>query len=384
MSLLTRSIKVQAAAGTVAAVLVCNLLAGSCASGEASDPIGSASSAAPKGDLPTTIASAVAERLIDVPDLRDIRAVLVVQDGTTLFEKYYGATAEDYQDTASVTKSVMSALIGIAIEEGYIAGVDATLGDLLPAYRDQMTPAVAAATLEQLLTMTAGFGNFCFSADSTAILAEDSVAAILAAPEQPPGTEFGYSNAGVHLLTAILEQATGRDVLDYARARLFDPLGIDSRPATQPVDFAPGTFAALLKADFAWPTDKAGRNTGFGGLWLRPADMAKFGQLYLDDGVWNGKQLVPADWVKTSTSAHEPTPFCGAEASYGYLWWVGELDGDPTYLAWGAGGQVIRVIPSRRLVIVLSVGFPKPDSRGAKFESALFLADSVIAGLFKP
>ena len=242
-----------------------------------------------------------------------------------------------------------------------------------------MSPGVAHATLRQVLTMTAGFAGQ-FNADDVGFATSpDWVRAILTHPARPPGGSFGYSSGGSHLLSAILVTATGMSVLDYARAKLFDPLGIPTRPAFQPLPTA-SNIDAYQNAGFAWPIDPQRRHAGFGFLKLRPQDMAKIGTLYLNAGRWQDEQLVPAAWIRDATTAHVPAAD-GATASYGYQWWVGTAAGDPAYLAWGFGGQLIEVVPHRHLVVVISTYFDPRDrsDHGVDPPALTGLVDSVIA-----
>jgi CubicO group peptidase (beta-lactamase class C family) len=153
------------------------------------------------------------------------------------------------------------------------------------------------------------------------------------------------------VLTQALRQADGsnpRTVLDYAIEKLFKPLGIDTRNAyTAP--FRPDDPTPFENAGFGWATDARGINIGGGNLRLRPADMLKFGQLYLDHGKWHGKQLIPEKWVAASVA---PSP---ASSQYGLMWWLDTTpSGDSAYTAAGFGGQLIVVVPKHRLVIVVA------------------------------
>lgn len=332
-------------------------------------------------DLPATVSSAVRHELATSGSrLADVQAVLVVHDGRIVLEQYDGTTAAAYHDVRSVTKSVMSTLVGIAIGDGAIRGVGATLAQLLPDRRSVMTPAVARTTLGQVLSMTAGMpDNWDGEAGDRWVFAQDPVKAILATPVRPPGQQFAYSDTSAHLLGAILERATGQRLLDYARAKLFDPLGIDTRPAAQPRV----TAGLQPRAGFAWPVDAAGLNVGAGLMTLRPRDMAKLGTLFLDHGRWRGRQVVPAAWVTAATTRHaSAVGLGGADVGYGYMWWVGDAGDHPAFLAWGFGGQVIRVVPDRRLVVVVSTDLSAPDSQGADVENVLVLTDDVILPLF--
>ena len=174
--------------------------------------------------------------------LDNVRAVLVSVDGETKIAHYrHGFTEDDHRHVWSVTKSVVSILIGIAIADGLIASIDQPLAELLPDHRQAMSDDTANVTLRQLMTMSGGFDDYMPVGDQWEKAAEpggDYVDLLLARPQYPPGTDFWYSNPSAHLaaavLAAALERADGdrpRTILDYAREKLFDPLGISTRPA---------------------------------------------------------------------------------------------------------------------------------------------------------
>lgn len=281
------------------------------------------------------------------PLLDKVRAVLVIVDGRTQLEHYrHGFTAADHEHLWSVTKSVVSTLVGIALSEGLIPSLDAPLTDLLPEYRKVMTPTAAGITLRQLMNHTSGLIGDP-SLEYTVLTGEaDPVAWALSKQEaqpNPPGQVFRYSSLGTHLAAAVLYSALqhnpisrGQSILDYARARLFDPLGIATRPATTITDpdyTGPG---------FGWA--RAGSvELGSWGLRLTASGLAKLGQLYLQDGVWNGTRLLPEGWV---TEATTPGPVAD---QVGLLWWH-EYEGG--FAARGYEGQRIVVIPDQRAVIV--------------------------------
>jgi len=286
---------------------------------------------------------------------RNVRAVLVSVCGTMALERYEKSTASDFRNVASVTKSIISTLVGLALADGSLHGLEQPLAELLPDHRKHMTAKVAALTLRQLLTMSAGLDED-LADSSTGPWSESTnfVGAILReGVHQPPGRQFGYSSATSHLLAAIVVRATGRPLLDYARDKLFDPLGIVTRPAAQPL-LVPASVAAYDKAGFAWPVDHQGINFGGGWLKMKPRDMVKLGQLYLDGGRWNGKQILPAAWVYDATKAHVSTRSGFGGDSYGYQWWVTTAGADPAFAALGYGGQLIEVVPRRHLVVVFS------------------------------
>ena len=171
-------------------------------------------------------------------------------------------------------------------------------------------------------------------------------------PATRPGTRFAYSSVGSHLLSAIVADATGQTTLRYARTRLFAPLGIATEPAFEP-EFAPRNAAAYERAGFAWPTDPQGYHLGYGFLKLTARDMAKLGYLYLKGGAWEGRQVVPAAYVRASTRRHVATGRTSAPGEgYGYQWWTMTERGHPAFAAIGLGGQLIEVVPDLDLIVV--------------------------------
>jgi CubicO group peptidase (beta-lactamase class C family) len=292
--------------------------------------------------------------------LDTIGAVLINADGQTVLTHYrHGRKPDKTMHVYSVTKSVLSALIGIALDEKLIKDLDSPLGELLSRHRAQMAGDMARVTLRQLLTMSAGFENddATPSPFADAIRQDDGAVAFILKRGlvSPPGETFAYSNSSAHLVSAVLMQAlrqadgsNPRTVLDYATEKLFKPLGIDTRNAYT-ARFRPDDPTPFEKAGFGWATDAQGINIGGGGLRLRPADMLKFGQLYLDHGKWQGQQLVPEKWVADSVA---PSP---ASSQYGLMWWLETTpSGGSAYSAEGFGGQLIVVVPERRLVVVVA------------------------------
>jgi len=308
----------------------------------------------------------------------NIRAILVTAHGRPVFERYYKSSASATSNVFSVTKSVMSVLIGIALDEGHLRGVDQTLAELLPAHAAAMAPQVKAITLRQILTMTGGL-----PADPPAGLpgfttTGDWVASILrAGTEQPPGQGFSYSSAGSHLLSAILAEATGRSTLDYAREKLFTPLGIDTIPAAEPLA-REESLPAYNRAGFAWPKDPQGHHIGFSFLKLTARDMEKLGRLWLNEGRWGGRQLVSVAWVDVSTRPQVLT--AETPDRYGYQWWVTTADNHPAFAAMGSGGQLVEVVPDLDLVVVVASADAVGNSGPATY---LELVSTHIAPLFR-
>lgn len=350
-----------------------------------------AAPAGPDGKaIAAEIEEEVAEFFVEADEARQVRAVLVYHDGEPIIERYTEAGPDDYWDTRSVTKSVVSTLVGIAIEQGLIPGVDATLGELLPSHAAEMTKDVAAITLEQLLTQTENFPEY-LSPEATFWESPDWVTTILAqrSAAGPGDGSFRYSDAGPHLLSAILTQATGRSILDFAREYLFEPLGIPTEPATEIVLDLGGSAdrTALLEAfnnaDFAWPVDPQGFNVGGALLKLRPQDLGALGLAYLAGGRSpNGEQVIPETWVAAATANHVD------QFGYGYLWWTVAADGAPAFAAFGRGGQLIEVVPDRELVVVVATEFdeldPDHDLKSIDSNELTALVSSWIAPHFAP
>jgi CubicO group peptidase (beta-lactamase class C family) len=253
-------------------------------------------------------------------------SVLVVRHGYIVFEESYQGEPNDYQNVASVAKSVISALIGIALREGYINSLDQKVVDFYPEYVTPTSdPQIKDITIEHLLTMTSGL-------EQETSFGEDWFKSTLEQPvSDEPGQAFHYNDAAVHLLSGILTRSTHMTALEFGNEYLFQPLGI-------PLP--------------SWKTDPQGNNVGGDGLALRPRDMAKIGYLYLNQGFWDGHQLVPAEWVRVSTEKHAKADFLSGY--YGYLWWVTAVEGHAAYYAAGFGGQYIYVIPDLDLVVVIT------------------------------
>ena len=361
------------------ALLVTVLLAGC-------DSAGPAKSAVPSGaELKAAVDGFVEESLS--PGIRNRRAILVAVDGKTVVERYYDSSAKESANIASVTKSFLSTLIGIAVSDGVLE-LDQSLAELLPSYDDVMTRQVGAITIRQLLTMTAGLPGDG-SADPRPS-GEDWVAEIVGrGTVQPPGQSFAYSSVSSHLLAATLVQASGRPLMAYAKEKLFDPLGIDTTPSFQPtLTGGSGRVEARQirrydRAGFAWPRDPQGISVGYGYMKLTAADLVKLGNLYLDKGAWEGRQLVPSEWIEEATGPAVSTGDGGfGGTAYGYQWWVTSSGGHPAFAAIGYGGQIVEVVPDLRLVVVASTWIDDTTS----FDSRIWqtMVDLAIAPKFDP
>jgi CubicO group peptidase (beta-lactamase class C family) len=300
-----------------------------------------------------------------------VDGMLVIRHGRVVFERSYPhdyaalfAKAPDrtpglynyydsewhpfYKKTAlhtmqSVSKSVTSALFGIAIERGELAGVDVPAAPFFEGYRTNTDdPRFKAMRLRDLLTMTSGIrwdedtvpytdpANSCAAMEAS----KDWVQFVLAQPmADEPGTHFVYSSGVTELLAQVLKKATGQHADEYAAAHLFPPLGIKSS---------------------YWKRTPTSHPDTEGGLYLEPRDLAKLGYLYMKDGVWEGKRLLPEGWVAASTAAHVVANEPGFK--YGYQWWVlpEKASRPPVFAARGYGGQYLLVVPSLDLIAVFT------------------------------
>ena len=288
---------------------------------------------------------------------RRLRSILVSVDDKVVVEQYReNHPAARTLEIQSITKSVLSTLIGIAIDEGKIAGVDETLGKLLPEYADAMSDATKAVTLRQLLTMTAGLST----ADS--IIPPDGTTdwvryALRSDPSSPPLGQFGYSNADSHVLAAVLRKATGQPPLDYARAHLFDPLHINSAQAKTLTATTENLPTYLNEPGFVWLADPGGLHLGPLGLKLTGRDLLSLGQLWLNEGRSSGQQLISAAWIREATQKQADTGDTQTPG-YGYQTWVTTANGHPAYAARGFAGQLIEVVPDLHVVVVVQSTSP--------------------------
>jgi CubicO group peptidase (beta-lactamase class C family) len=294
--------------------------------------------------------------------LENVRAIIVNVNGRPRFEHYYSSTATESRSSYSVTKSVTSTLVGIAISEGRLR-VDERLSQMLPRYAAEMTPSVARVTLRQLLTHTAGFTDTWNIQLGELVTSPDWVRFILKHQDYAPFHDFHYSDYGAHLLSPILVQATCQSVLAYARAKLFDPLGIVTRPASEP-PFDEAHAPEYDRAGFAWPVDPQGfHTTAFflscgPGTWPPSAscssgtDSGTAGRSCRQPGCVKPPLARPASRSPT-TAARPPARRSIRQTTATSGGWNPPAGSPPT-TRWGSAGQLIEVVPSLHLVIVVS------------------------------
>ncbi|MCC7448713.1 MAG: serine hydrolase [Anaerolineae bacterium] len=272
---------------------------------------------------------------------------LVIRHGYIVSETYFGTTTQtDRREIYSCTKSFIATLMGIAIDKGYIRDVNQRVADFFPGrVFDNADARKASMTLHDLLTMRSGLD---WHEDDPTIrkmyTSRDWVKAVMDEPmKDAPGSAFNYCTGCTHVLSAIIQQATGVSTKTFAEKNLFQPLGM---------------------TDVYWMTDPTGTASGGWGIQMSPRDMAKLGYLYLHQGNWDGQQIVAAGWVKTATQRHTGTDT--ERLDYGFQWWVYPSLG--AYTALGREGQTIFVIPRLDLIIVTSASLPNHDSIFALIE----------------
>ena len=289
----------------------------------------------------------------------NVHAVVVIRRGRLAFEQYFRGKERRWMDWSgavqfsptqkhdirSISKSVTSLLIGAAVDEGRLPPLDSPVIDYFPEYAELRTRKNAQVTFRHLLTMSHGLRwdesrswNSRANNERQLLEARDPCRYVLEQPMAlPPGASFNYCGGATTLLGAALAKAVGRSVDAYAREKLFQPLGITD------IEWLRFTGSDEIAA--------------FAGLRLRPRDLAKLGQLVANEGRWNGNQVLPAQWIRESTTAHVNAEGNGA-LYYGYQWWLGRslLNGDE--LSWiagfGSGGQRLFVVPGLDLVVVVN------------------------------
>jgi CubicO group peptidase (beta-lactamase class C family) len=302
-----------------------------------------------------------------------VHAVLIERHGQLIYEEYFDGfdekwgtslgkismTAETKHDLRSVTKSVVSALVGIAHGEGAIKSLDEPLVKWFPEYPELDTPERRRVTLAHVLSMTSGFEwnedvPYSNPLNDEIQMTRNEKPLLYALSRKfvvDPGADFNYNGGLTQVMAAVVVRATKSSLQDYARTKLFEPLGI---------------------TDVEWVGDLAGMPAAASGLRLRARDLAKFGSLYLHGGKWNGKQVIPSDWVERSTRRQFRFPTgtgsnAGAEFGYGYFWWYSCYPSPAGLIeartAAGNGQQRIYVLPGLDMVVTIFSG--RYNDRGA-------------------
>ena len=318
----------------------------------------------------------------------NVHSVLVARGGKLVFERYfrgadeipgriYGRRVENVtfdadtlHDMKSVSKSVASLAVGVAIDRGLIRSVNEPIFSFFPELEDLRSPEKDRIQLFHALSMSMGLAwveatpatGDDNNDEARMNRSRDACRYVLGlATTAPAGQEFFYNTGALALVSAIIRKATGRPLDEFAREALFEPLGISA---------------------VAWERRKGDTDAG-GGLRLRSRDMAKIGHLVLAGGRWNGRQIVSREWIETSTAPK----IKAADGHYGYLWWLGRTVFNGREVQWvgalGRGGQSIRIVPELDLVVVVTAGYYQDYSPRA-FQVQYGVFKDVLRGISPP
>jgi CubicO group peptidase (beta-lactamase class C family) len=301
---------------------------------------------------------AVATSAANVPRLHSL---LVSHRGTLVLERYFNhRRATQHVNVKSVSKSVISALVGIAIEQQHIPSVREPIASYFPdALRGDANAAKRAISVEDLLTMRSGLASTSGRNYGAWVTSKNWVRYVLRRElETPPGAEMEYSTGNSHLLSAILTIATKKSTWQYAQEVLARPMGF-----------------SLAR----WPRDPQGIYFGGNDMLFTPRQLVTFGELYLQRGRHGDRQVVPPRWVDDSFVPRGQSDF--NDQLYGYGWWMREFAGEQAYFAWGFGGQYVFVIPRLQLVVVTTSSTATGEERRGHRRTIFGLLEDVIITL---
>jgi CubicO group peptidase (beta-lactamase class C family) len=304
----------------------------------------------------------VAQLYHDATEMETLYGLLVVKNGNLIAERYFNeGTVEQKALLQSASKSYLSALVGIALDQGCLSSVDQKMLDFFPEAVDQVAdPRKAQITIRHMLQMRAGYPDEETNSTYLDALYWGEYLPLIA--EFPlvsdPGTKFNYSNLTSSWLAIILARACGEDLKSYAQQQLFTPMGIEVGD---------------------WLQDRDGYYIGSGGIHLTAREAARFGALYLNDGEYEGLQIIPAGWVHDSLQTYsEGARNYGMSVrfrdfGYGYQWWSARAGDHRFNFAWGHGGQLIVLLDELDMVIVTTADpfFGQHDGQSWKHEKAI-------------
>jgi len=296
--------------------------------------------------------------LVRARELQRLRSLLVSIGGEVVEEHYFhGASARRPENLKSASKSILSLLVGIAIDRRYLAGIDQPIAGFFPRFfAATEDDRKAAITIEDLLTMRSGLETTSNRSYGRWVQSANWVWHVLSRPlVDQPGGRMIYSTGSTHLLSAILTQATGMSTLAFGRRYLAEPLGIELP---------------------AWQQDPQGIYFGGNEMQLTPPAMLKIGELFLRSGTLEGREVVSEGWVRASLTPRTRSRFSGRQ--YGYGWWTRPLGGRQAHYAWGYGGQFIFVVPDLDLVVVMTSTPTPGDERRAHLGALYDLVEEEI------
>lgn len=290
-------------------------------------------------------------------DLSGTTSVLVIRNGYIVFEEYYKGDSNSQRHIFSATQSFTSSLIGIAINEGYIENVDQKMIGFFPEFvSENLNPYIEEITIRHLLTMTSGLNT----SKSVKLNPREIKKMLESSDHLLPGDAFFHDGNNSQLLSMIITKATGETLEEYGKKHIFDPLGI---------------------TQYSWD-NVYGYTYGSNAMYLSIRDLAKFGFLYLKEGIWRNKQIVPPEWIEESTQSKLELPQeiqSDSVKDYGYNWWIISTHNYYGYLAAGRSGQYLCVVPDLDLVIVITS--EEYTSGGYSFQHLSILNDYVIPAI---
>jgi CubicO group peptidase (beta-lactamase class C family) len=289
--------------------------------------------------------------------LTRLKSLLVSHRGTLALERYYqGTRATQPANIKSASKSVISALVGIAVSQGRIKSVDQRVVEYFPELAKDPEPQKREITVEDLLTMRSGLASTSGRGYGAWVQSKNWVQYVLRRPLiDPPGTRVEYSTGSSHLLSAIITKATKMSTWQFAQQELAKPLGFSLSQ---------------------WPADPQGIYFGGNEMLMTPRQMIEFGELYLNDGRVGDRQLIPKDWVD-QTQVGRGRSRWGSDREYGYGFWIREFNGRKSYYAWGYGGQFIFILPDKDLVIVTTSRSDVSRERREHLDGIYSLAEEI-------
>lgn len=303
----------------------------------------------------------VAELYQSAAELETLYGLLVVKDGYLIAEDYFNEGSVGQKALLqSAAKSITSALVGLALDLGCLSSVDQKMIDFFPDFADQMVdPRKRQITLRDMLQMRAGYpSEESDPALWEAVRSGDYVHLVADFPlTSDPGVEFQYSNLTAHWLGVIVARACDRDLKSFGQEHLFDPLGAEIGN---------------------WKKDLDGYNWAAGEIHVTARDAAKFGMLFLNDGQFEGNQIVPAEWVRDSLQTYSEDAYDNIgefrDIGYGYQWWSAEVGDHHVNFAWGHGGQLIVLLDELNMVVMVTADpfYEVYGSESWKHEKAKF------------
>lgn len=311
---------------------------------------------------PAADTARIEETLTRAKELENLRTLIVSHQGNVLAEQAFrGARTDRPANIKSASKTIIAALVGIAIEKRVFKGVDQPVAELLgSSVPNDADEKVKRITVDHLLSMRAGLERTSGRNYGAWVSSGNWVRHVLTRPfVDEPGGRMLYSTGSTHLLSAALTRASGRSTLELARDWLGEPLEVQVAP---------------------WTRDPQGIFLGGNEMALSPRALLRFGEMYRQGGVIDGKRILPEAWVRQSWEPRTASPFTGDR--YGYGWYIREMRGQSVYYAWGFGGQMIYVAPSLGMTVVMTSD-PTEPSREDDYIGQLhaLVADGIIPAL---